>query len=117
MTSEERLRAAIVGATDVTDIIGTKIYNESIPQNKEPPFAVYQRVGTEVIPTIHGTVAYEIATLRVICYAESRPVAEDVANKMVAAVLPEGFMLSDRSGGYVVDIDMHSALLVLTHYN
>ena len=116
MSAEEDIRAALIGAAPVTDIVGTKIYNEAIPQETGWPAIAFQRVSTETLLTIHGTIALETAAMQVVCYSTRRSEAEDLATKITTALQAAKLIQFNRAGGYIANLDLHSVTLQFNHY-
>lgn len=115
MSAETDLYSTLSGAAPVSAIVGTDIYPDAAPQELDPPFIVYNRIGTEPTTTIHGTVVATKVTFEVLCLAETRAVVEDLADKVVAALVTAGFEYLDRSGEFEPTLDKCQARVQVNH--
>lgn len=96
MSAETTLYAILAGASGVTDLVGTRIYPDLVPQEKAVPYIGYERVGTEPIATIHGSVVAENVRLLVACWSATRLQAEQIADAVEAAMQAAGYIYAAR---------------------
>lgn len=116
MAAESDLYAALSGATAVTAVVADKIYSDVPDQGDEPPFIFYERVGTEMITTIHnGYPIAEISQLAVVCYAKTREATESLGDKVVTAAADAGFIYTGRQGEYDPETGLFAAAIELQH--
>jgi hypothetical protein len=100
MSPEETFIATLAAAAPVTALVGTKVYIDESPQETEAPFVVFERSDTDAMMTIHGSVAANRTTLRLGCFSETRAEAEAIANAIIAALVPAGFIIEGRAGDF-----------------
>ena len=56
MSAETQLYTLLTGAAGVTALVSTRIYPDLVPEDKDPPYIGYERVSTEPVTTLEGTV-------------------------------------------------------------
>lgn len=86
MSAETQLYTLLAGAAGVTALVSTRIYPDLVPEAKDPPYIGYERVSTEPVTTLEGTVLASKAGMAVACWATTRVVAEQIADAVVAAL-------------------------------
>lgn len=96
MSAESSLYAILAAAAGVTALVGSKIYPDLIPEEKDPPYIGFERISTEPVATIHGTVLAEDVGMVVACWAETRVAAEALADAVDAAMRAAGHIYTAR---------------------
>jgi len=96
MSAESILYTILAADVGVTALVGTRIYPDLIPQGKAPPYIGYERVATDPIATIHGTILGTDAGMVVACWAETRIQAEQIADAVAAAMQAGGHVYTSR---------------------
>ena len=115
MSTETVLFALLAADAGVGALVADRIYPEVAPQDVDRPFVVYQRESTQPVYTIHGTLALQSVFLSLSCYAESRALAESIADAVITAVAATTFELLDRTGGYDPDLLVHFVAIRIVH--
>lgn len=116
MSSETTVYSILSGAAAVTAITALRIYPDAMPQEAAVPAIVYRRTGTEVIQTVHGTIAATKVGLEVLCLAPTRAGAEDLADKALNALLAGGpFEYLDRGATFEPSASEFAATLQVNH--
>lgn len=105
--------AALSRAAEVTTLVSDRIYPDILPQSQGLPAAVYARIETEYLSTIHSDRAVaKMVTLEVWCFAETRPTAESVADAVETALAQGQVHLLDRR--FELDTDTQTYAVVIT---
>lgn len=107
MSAETDLYAALDADVPLAALVGEQIFPDFIPQERDYPAVVYQRVGTDPVQTIHGTQVAEFANLEVACVAKTRAQAEAIGDAAETALLSSEFIVDERSSGYDPQADVH----------
>jgi hypothetical protein len=115
VSAETVLYSTLSGAAPVSAIVGTNIFPDAAPQDLDPPFIVYNRIGTEPTTTIHGTVVATKVAIEVLCLAETRAVVEGLADAVVTALIAAGFEYLDRSGEFEPTLEKCQARVQVNH--
>lgn len=116
MAAETDLYSALSGDSGVTAIVGTKIYSDIPEEGASAPFVFYERVDTEMIPSIHsGMPIAQITQLQAVCYAATRESAEALGDACVLAATNADFIYSGRLGEYDADIELFAAAISFQH--
>lgn len=101
MSAETDLYAALSGALAVTALVSTRIYPDVVPADEPLPCVAYTRTGSDPVRTIHSAAPVaETAFIDVVCMAESRVAADQVADAVETAAAAAGFSRADRLGGF-----------------
>lgn len=111
MSAETDVYAALSGAAGVTALVSTRIYPNVRPQDSDVPCVVYDRSGTEVIQSIHGTVLATIPRVDLTAVSATRAECEAVSNAVATALVAAGFNYLDRVAEYVPDVDLYICTL------
>jgi hypothetical protein len=115
MSAETELTATLEAAVAVTALVDERIYPDFRPQDDAAPAIVYRRDGTEITPTIHGTVALTRAQLAVVCVGTTRASAEAVADAAQAALLAAFFLLVSRASDFEPESRTYITTLAVEH--
>lgn len=100
----------------MTAIVGTKIFSDIPDEGADAPFVFFERIDTEMIPSIHsGMPIAEITQLSVVCYAETREAAEALGDACVTGATGAGFIYDGRLGEYDPEIKLFAAAIELRH--
>lgn len=117
MSAETVLKATLDGAAGVTALVSTRIYPDLRPQDDALPAIVYRRDGTEITPTIHGTIALTRAQLSTSCLGATRAAAEAVADAAQTALVAAGFVLVNRASDFEPESRTYIATLAVEHFS
>ena len=95
MSVESALQVRLVGDTNITDIVSTRIYPARIPQGATLPAMTIQRTSTQHDELINGPGdGQSIASFTLSCWARSEAngfnVVQDLASKVIARL--QGFI-------------------------
>lgn len=116
MPAESDLYSALSGDTDVTDIVGTSIFSDLPDEGVDAPFVFFERLDTEMVYSIHTPIPIaQYAQLAVICYADTREIAEDLGDKCVIAAANANLIYTGRQGEYDPDSKLFAAAIELRH--
>jgi hypothetical protein len=116
MAAESDLYTALTGASPVTDIVSARIYADVRDQEDDVPAIFFQRTDTNVINTIHGNApCAETASMLVVCFENTRELAETLANAVTTAAITAGFLYTSRRGEYSPDLDVYATILQFTY--
>lgn len=114
MSAETELYSVLSGAAGVTALVGTRIYPDVVPVQKDLPAIAFMRSETEYVNTIHGTAPLaKVVTLEVGCMAAVRLDAEALADAVEAAVAVGGFIVVGRVPDLESGVDYVSTVLTV----
>jgi len=115
VSAETVLFSTLAGSVAVGALIADRIYPDARPQDDVLPGIVYRRDGTEIVPTIHGTIALTRAQLAAVCLGATRASAEAVADAAQTALLAAGFLLVNRAADFDPESRTYIATLAVEH--
>lgn len=110
MSAESTLYTVLAADPGVIALAGDRIYPDLIPDGKVTPYIGYERVSTEPIATIHGTVLATDVGLVVACWADTRVQAEQLADSVALAMQAAGYVYSARGA----ELDAETGRLAAT---
>ena len=96
MSAEATVFTVLSAAAGVTALVSARIYPDELPQDYVMPAIVFGRVATEIVATIHGTVAARRARMQINCWATERLDAETLADAVLSAMLAAGHFPAAR---------------------
>jgi hypothetical protein len=96
MSAETTVYSVLSAAAGVTALAGSRIYPDELPEDYDLPAVVFGRTATELVATIHGTLAARRARIQVNCWAKERLDAETLADAVQAALLAAGHLPAAR---------------------
>jgi hypothetical protein len=96
-SAETTLYSILSTAPGITALVGPRIYPDLVPQGIATPYIGYERVATEPITTIHGTILAQNARMMIACWADTRIAAEALADAVAAAMQAAGHLYSSRA--------------------
>jgi len=114
MSAEATTYSVLSAAAGVTGLVSTHIYPDQAAQDATMPFIVFERAGTEIVPTIHGTVALSRATMQVSCWAVTRSAAEAVAAAAQAAMVAARHLPANRDAFFSPETSAYAAVVDFT---
>lgn len=113
MSAETDLRALLIAAPAVVALVSQRIAADRMEQGSARPFIVFNRTGTQRSKGLDGTVHGVLVTLELQCWAESRAMAEAVAEAAQSAIEQAFHTVENRSAGFDSDLDLECALLTV----
>lgn len=113
MTPEDKLYSAL-NVAGVTALVGTRVYPDSIPQDKALPAVAYGRQPSEALMTLSTEIAAERAVFEVYCVASTRTAAEAVGEAVRAALLLAGMPPVSRRAEFDLE-NLHYAAVLTAH--
>lgn len=115
MSAETVAYSTLSGASAVTDLVGTRIYPDFVPNEKTLPAVAINRSATDYINTIHSNVALgAIVTLEVWCMAATRAAAEGLADAVVATLGGGDFSILNRSPEFDSESEVFATVLTVS---
>jgi hypothetical protein len=111
MTAEQTLYRILADDSQVIGLVGTKIYQDIIPQPDELPAIVYSRTSTEPVQTIHGVNIAAFAQIQVQVWAKTRSMAESVSAAIVGALDAAGEPYTARGALYDEETKCHGVAI------
>lgn len=111
MSMEADLRALLVAYAPLTALVSTRVAADRIDQGAARPFVVYTRTGTEPVQTLLGAVVGTKASFDVQVWADTRLVAEAVADAVQDALVADARAITSRSSGYDADLDLEATVI------
>lgn len=113
MSAEADLRALLVAAPAVTDLVGQRIAADRIEQGSARPFVVFTRTATERSKGLDGSVHGVLVTFDLQCWADTRLAANAVADAVQATVEQAYHTVENRSSGYDPELDLECTPLIV----
>jgi hypothetical protein len=117
MSAETVAYSTLSGAGAVTAITGTRIYPDFAPTETALPAIAFSRVNTVYTNVIHQAAPVGVdVVLEVWCMAETRKVAEQLGDAVVAALgaaTPSGFYMQDRTPDFDAESKIFAAVLTV----
>lgn len=114
MSAETQLYALLSGAAGVTALVSTRIYPILAPELKDPPYIGFERVSTNPVTTLEGTILAEEAGLAVACWALTSKEAAQVADAVLAAVSGTAWRYQGRNAEVDDATERYAETLQLT---
>jgi hypothetical protein len=96
-SAEATIYSILSSAAGVTALVSTRIYPDLVPEEKNAPYIGFERVGTEPITTIHGTILAQNARMLIACWATTRIAAEALADAVATAMQAAGYLYTARA--------------------
>lgn len=87
---EKILSATLKASTDLTAIVGEKIYCLYIPQSVQMPCVSYQRISGRPANTLLGASGLEVIKMQIDCWSRSLTEAKNMAKAVIAAMPANG---------------------------
>lgn len=87
MSVESDIYSALTGYAGLSALVSTRVYPQVIPDGATLPAVAYQRVGTEPVQTLHGTVPAARARFSFSAWAATYADALSVIAQVRAALL------------------------------
>lgn len=106
MSIESTLYSTLTTNNGVTALLGTRIYPVQAPASATLPYAVYQRVSTEITNTLAGDAGLDWVTIQVTSWSASYDEAISCATAVRSALASLGFcgdIQDDYDGDYQSD--------------
>lgn len=116
MSAETELYSSLSGMTGLASLVGSRIYPDAIPENSALPAVVYMRTGTNPTYTIGGVLVCEEAALSITAWADSRSVAESVADQIQSAVSASQNPATGRSSGFDNEVGLFAVTIETTWF-
>ena len=113
MSAVTDLRALLLADAAVAALVGTRISADRITQGAGRPFIVFARTDTKRDKTLDGSVVSVLVSFDVQCWADTRLVADQVADAVQAAIERADQDISSRSSVYEDDLDFEGESLAV----
>ena len=113
MSAETDLRTLLLAAPEVSALVSQRIAADRMEQGSARPFIVFTRSATERSKGLDGVVHGVLVTFELQCWAETRAVAEAVAEAAQSAIEQAFHTVEGRSSGYDADLDLECAPLIV----
>lgn len=91
MSAETDIFAILSATSPVTDIVSSRIYPDAIPEKQPLPAVVMSRNGGERFFGLDNSIHAERVRMRIVCWADTRGVADQVSAAIGAALLAAGY--------------------------
>ena len=98
--TRQAIHDLLAANTDVTDIVGTKIFSIFAPQGQVPPFIIFRIIGTDPTDTKDGASDLDTPFADILSYHDDADQAQDLATKVRIAI--------DRFSGVLNDVVIQS---------
>lgn len=114
MSAEADLQTLLSGAAGVTAIASTRIAQDRAEQGWARPFVIYTRADTDIQKGLDGTILSTKLTMEVQCWADTRIVADSLADACTTAIDAGDYGdVVGRSPAYDSDLDLEATLLTV----
>lgn len=116
MNAESDLYSTLSTATQVTNVVGSRIYPDVVPRGVATPCIAFSRVDTEYVMTIHGTLAATRATFELWCMAEQRSAADRLADAVLPVIYSQRFVPTGRRAEFDDESKVWSTVLLVDYW-
>lgn len=116
MTPEDRLYAGL-NVAGVNALVSTRIYPDSVPQDKPLPAVGFLRQPSENLLTLDTAVAAVRAVFDIYCIAATRTSAEAIGDAAQAALVTAGMPPVSRRAEFDLEAQHYAAVITATVWN
>jgi hypothetical protein len=114
MSAETQLYTLLSGNAGVIALVSTRIYPNLVPEEKTAPYIGYERVSTNPVGTLEGTILAEEAGIAVACWGKTPIQAAQVADAVLAALSGTAWRFEGRNSEVDDSTQRHADTLQLT---
>jgi hypothetical protein len=111
MSAETELYSALSSQSGLTNLVGSRIYPDAIPENVSLPAVVFVRANTLPTYTIGGARVCEFVHFPVTAWAKTRSEVEAVADQIELALEISQNLPVDRSSGYDNEVGLFAVTI------
>lgn len=104
VTPEQAIRALLLDDTDTTDLVSTRIYPHSAPQNASLPYLVVMRIDTTGYHHYTAAAARQMARVQIEAYAATYDSGMTIAETVRQAL--DGYQGTVTVGASTLDVRM-----------
>lgn len=116
MEAETTLFNALSNDSNITGIVGNKIYSDIRDQGDDVPAIYFERAGTEFIHTIDShTPQAEKANFILTSFCTSRESAEALTSYVIAATANNQFLCTDKQNSYDEETKSYTTTIQLNY--
>ena len=108
--------AALSTATDVTSQVSDRIYRGYVPQEVSAPCIAFERIATEYVSTIHGTIPAQRVAIEIYCMAEQGRQADRIADAVTNVSFSQKFIPTGRRAEFDVESRIWSTVLSVDYW-
>lgn len=116
MSAETDLVAVLNAATQLTNVVGSRIYPDIAPVDVQTPCVAFERVDTEYVISISGNRLAERASLEITCMADRRAEAEQIADVITPVIYSQRFIPTGRRAEFDDAAGVWSAVLSIDYW-
>ena len=84
----EAVRTTLISATDVSDVIGTKVFPAIAPQGTELPYITYQIISNNADQHMSGASGLQETRIQLNCWSASYAEVQNLAEAVRESLLP-----------------------------
>jgi hypothetical protein len=84
---ETAIRALLVGNSNVTDLVSTRIYPIAAPENATRPFVVYELEEIDPVDALNSYTGVSFCNVDIVVWSESYSTSKNVDEKIRAVLL------------------------------
>lgn len=109
MSVETTLYGILSGHAALTALVGNRIYPDVIAQGEALPALIYRKMGADMFPTLDGVVGIASYRMAVSCWAHKKDDAENVCDKVIAALAASVIPVESRMGDFDTEVGLFGA--------
>lgn len=106
MSASTDLRALLLSGAALALLVGTRVFADRAEQKTPRPFAIYTITQTEPQYALDNSEHGRLTVFELQCWADTRSVAEALADAAEAALRDDFRVILSRSGGYDAELDL-----------
>ena len=117
MSAESEIYAAMIASTELAALVSTRIYPDSIPEECPLPALAFVRTGGEKFYGLDNTLHAERVRMRVVCWAETRTVANEVGDAVTDALVSAGLPPATPDADYAESVGEFASVIETDWWN
>jgi hypothetical protein len=111
MSAETTLYGILTGYSALTALVGNRIYPDVIAQGEALPALIYRKMGSDPYATLDGVVGITSYRFAVAAWAMKKDDAENVCDKVVAALAASVIPIEARMGDFDTEVGLFGAIV------
>ena len=117
MSAETEIYAALAASTELMEMVGGRIFPDSVKDEHPLPAIAFVRVGGEKFYGLDGTLHAERVRMRVVCWAETRTVANEVGDAVTDALVVAGLPPATPDADYAESVGEFASVVETDWWN
>lgn len=114
MSAESDLYAVLAGYAPLVALVSTRIYPDTIPEDKPLPAVVYSVEAATPEACLDSSIAAIATRFRIAGWGTTRTSASGVGDQIVAALLAIGVPYDNRFSGFDAEVGQYADVIEIT---